>query len=94
MTNILKTSAVALAAVLSLAGAARAEGVRVAVTGRAPDAVRADVLKAAHAVCNDAVSRDFAGVYGPVDECVSATVQAAYRDLRHQSRAFAVASAR
>lgn len=95
MTSILKISAVALTAALSLAGAARAEqGVRVAVAGRAPDAVRADVLKAARAVCATAVSNDFTGAYGPMDECVSASVQAAYIDMKRQGGVISVAQVR
>ena len=76
MTNTLKISTLALAAMLALAGAAQAEGVRISTLGKSRDAVRSEVVQAAKFVCEQAVSTDLHDLYGSMDECVTATVNA------------------
>lgn len=90
MTSTLKLSAAALAALLALAGAARADGVKITYSGKSPAAVRTQVVQAAHTVCSEAVATDIRGEYGSFDECVSATVDATLSDMRQRSATIAM----
>ncbi len=81
MTKTFKISTLALTAMLALAGAAQAEGVKISTVGKSRDAIRSEVVQAAKAVCDEAVSTDLHDLYGSMDECVSATVSAAYAKI-------------
>ncbi len=82
MTPTFKLSALALTAMLALAGAAQAEGqahgVTVSTLGKSRAAVRGEVVRAARTVCAEAVADDIHGAYGSEEECVSATADAAF----------------
>ena len=92
MTNTLKISTLALSAMLALAGAAQAEGVKISTLGKSRDAVRSEVVQAARSVCEQAVSTDIHDTYGSLDECVSATVDATFAKLATNSGGLAMVS--
>lgn len=91
MTSTLKLSAAALTAVLSLAGAARAEGVKITYDVNAPQAARAQVLQAARSVCAEATDQDIRGEYGSFSDCVVNTTHDALQKMRAQPAARIVA---
>ncbi len=91
MTNTLKLSAAAVAAMLAFAGVANAEGVRVSVAGKSRGAVRGEIVQAARSVCEDAVSSDLQGQYGSLDECVAATVDATFAKINAPANTLAMA---
>jgi hypothetical protein len=92
MTNTLKTSIIALSAMFAVAGAAQADGVKISTLGKSREAVRNEVVQAARTVCDQAVSADIHDVYGSMDECVNATVDATFAKLANTSASVVVAS--
>ncbi len=91
MTNTLKISTLALTAMLALAGAAQAEGVKISTVGKSRDAVRGEVIQAARSVCEQALATDFHDLYGSMDECVSATENVAFAKIANVSGGLAMA---
>jgi len=90
MTNTLKISTLALTAMLALAGAAQAEGVKISTVGKSRDAVRGEVIQAARSVCEQALATDTQDVYGSMDECVSATETVAFAKISTSSGGLAM----
>jgi hypothetical protein len=91
MTNIFKISTVALTAILALAGAAQADGVKISTLGKSQAALHNEVVQAAKSVCEQAVASDVRDVYGSMDECVSATETATFAKIAAPSAGLAMA---
>ena len=92
LSHTFKISALALTAMLALASAAQAEGVKISITGKSRDVVRSEVVQAARSVCEQAVSTDLRDLYGSLDECVSATVDATFAKIATGSGNLAMAA--
>jgi sRNA-binding protein len=83
MTNAFKLSTAAALALFALAGAARAEDVRIDLSGKDARTIHAEIIDAAYKVCSesDAEMMNTASQ----SECVSATIAKAEDEARRAS---------
>jgi hypothetical protein len=85
MTNLLKTSTIAVAALFAMSGVASAEGVTINLAGKDAHAVRAEIVKAAYKVCRDSGSEYTDFPLASETQCINDTIVKAEADFKQAS---------